>query len=286
MTFTTLISAAEVAAHLDDPDWVIVDCRFTLADTEKGRRDYLAAHIPGAQYAHLDEDLSSAIIPGKTGRHPLPAIDDFAATLSAWGIDARTQVVAYDDASAFIAGRLWWMLRWLGHDAVALLDGDWRLWQAEGRPMRSGAEPRTPRIFVPQPRPHLLATTDEIAANLGAPGLKLFDVRTAERYRGDQGVTDPVAGHIPGALSAPYLANLDADGRYLSASELRERYEALLDDTPAQEAIFYCGSGVSASHDLLALEIAGLGTARLYVGSWSEWIIDQARPVATGEQPG
>lgn len=285
MAFTTLISAAEVAAHLDDPDWVVVDCRFALADTEKGRRDYLAAHIPGAVYAHLDEALSSPIIPGRTGRHPLPAIDDFAATLSAWGIDERTQVVAYDDASAFIAGRLWWMLRWLGHDAVALLDGDWRLWQAEGRPTRSGVEMRTPRTFTPHPRPHLLATTDEIVAQLGAPSLHLFDVRMDDRYRGENEGIDPVAGHIPGAVSASYRHNLDADGRFLTASELRERYEALLGDTPVQDAIFYCGSGVSAVHDLIALEIAGLGMGRLYVGSWSEWIADRSRPVATGEQP-
>jgi thiosulfate/3-mercaptopyruvate sulfurtransferase len=217
--------------------------------------------------------------------YPLPAIDDFAATLSAWGIDERTQVVAYDDASAFIAGRLWWMLRWLGHDAVALLDGDWRLWQAEGRPTQSSVETRSPRIFTPHPRPHLLATTDEIAAQLGAPSLHLFDVRMADRYRGENETIDPVAGHIPGAVSAPYVHNLDTDGRFLTASELRERYEALLGDTPAQEAIFYCGSGVSAVHDLIALEIAGLGRGRLYAGSWSEWIADRSRPAATGEEP-
>ncbi|GIK71506.1 MAG: putative 3-mercaptopyruvate sulfurtransferase [Chloroflexota bacterium] len=285
MAFTTLISPAEVAAHLDDPDWAIVDCRFALADPAKGRRDYLAAHIPGAVYAHLDEDLSAPIIPGQSGRHPLPAIDDFAAKLSQWGIDDRTQVVVYDDNSGFIAGRLWWMLRWLGHDAAALLDGDWRLWLAEERPTRADVEMRAPRTFVARPRPHLLATADEITAKLGDPALHLFDVRMAERYRGENETIDPVAGHIPGAVNAPYTLNLDADGRFLAANELRERYEALLGDAPVHEAIFYCGSGVSAVHDLLALEIAGLGMGRLYAGSWSEWIADPARPVATGSTP-
>lgn len=285
MAFTTLISAAEVAAHLDDPNWAIVDCRFALADPAKGRRDYLDAHIPGAVYAHLDEDLASPPIPGKSGRHPLPAVEDVAATFSAWGIDDRTQVVVYDDSSGFIAGRLWWMLRWLGHDAVALLDGDWRLWQAEGRATHSGNEGRAPRVFIPHPRPHLLVTVEEIMAKLGDPTLHLFDVRLAERYRGENDSIDPVAGHIPGAINAPYVHNLDADGRFLSAGELRQHYEALLGDASVSEAIFYCGSGVSAVHDLIALEVAGLGMARLYVGSWSEWIADPSRPVARGTAP-
>jgi len=285
MAFTTLISSAEVAAHLDHPEWVIVDCRFALTDPAKGRRDYLAGHIPGAVYAHLDDDLSAPVIPGVTGRHPLPPIDVCAARFSAWGIDARTQVIVYDDLSGMFAGRLWWMLRWLGHSAVAVLDGDWRLWQAEQRPVRAGAETRPPRIFTPQPRPHLLATVDELLDRRADPALRLFDVRTAERYRGENETIDPVAGHIPGAVSAPYTANLDADGRFLSPGELRERYEALLGDTPAGAAIFYCGSGVSAVHDLIALEVAGLGAGRLYVGSWSEWIANPARPVATGPTP-
>lgn len=285
MTFATLISPAEVAARIDDPNWAIVDCRFALVEPAKGRRDYLAAHIPGAIYAHLDEDLSGSVVPGRSGRHPLPAVDAFVATLSAWGIGDGVQVVVYDDAGGVYAGRLWWMLRWLGHDAVALLDGDWRLWQREGRAWRGGVEQRAPRTFTARLRPHLLATTDEIAARLGAPVLHLFDARAADRYRGENETIDPVAGHIPGAVNAPYAANLDADGRFLSAGELRDRYEALLGDAPAEEAIFYCGSGVSAVHDLIALEVAGLGLPRLYVGSWSEWSADPARPAATGAMP-
>lgn len=285
MAFTTLISSAEVAAHLDDPTWAIVDCRFALTAPDKGRRDYLAGHIPGAVYAHLDEDLSGSILPGVTGRHPLPSIAACAARFSAWGIDAQTQVVVYDDLSGMVAGRLWWMLRWLGHDAVALLDGDWRLWQAEQRGVRTGAEARTPRCFTPHPRPHLLVTVDELLHRRADATPRIFDVRAAERYRGENETLDPVAGHIPGAVSAPYTANLDVDGRFLAPSELRERYEALLDGTPADAAIFYCGSGVSAVHDLVALEVAGLGAGRLYAGSWSEWIVDPARAIATGPTP-
>jgi len=285
MPFTTLISPAELSAHLNDPDWAIVDCRFSLVDTGKGRRDYLAGHIPGAMYAHLDEDLSGPIVRGVTGRHPLPAIDDFVTKLSAWGIDGATQVVVYDDASGMYAGRLWWMLRWLGHDAVAVLDGDWRLWQADGRPIGRSAEQRTPRTFLAQPRSQLLATVEEIAQRLNDPAQHLFDVRAADRYRGENETIDPVAGHIPGAVNAPYALNLDTDGRFLPAGDLRERYEALLGDAAPQEAIFYCGSGVSAVHNLLAMAYAGLPMGRLFVGSWSQWIADEGRPVATGETP-
>lgn len=285
MAFTTLISSEEVAAHLDDPDWVIVDCRFALAEPAKGHRGYLAAHIPGAVYAHLDEDLSSPPLPGKSGRHPLPTSEDFAARLSAWGIDDRVQVVVYDDASSVYAGRLWWMLRWLGHDAVAVLDGDWRAWQAEERPTRGGVEQRAPRSFAPRPRPQLQATVDELMQRRDDPALRLFDARAADRYRGENETIDPAAGHIPGAVNAPYALNLDADGRFLAAGELRERYESLLGDATPATAIFYCGSGVSAVHNLIALEVAGLGLARLYVGSWSEWSADPDRPIATGEKP-
>jgi thiosulfate/3-mercaptopyruvate sulfurtransferase len=286
MTYTTLISTADLAAHLQDPNWAIVDCRFRLDDKAAGRQGYLAGHIPGAVYAHLDEDLSSPILPGKTGRHPLPTVETFAATLSAWGIDNQTQVVAYDESSGVMAGRLWWMLRWLGHDAVAVLDGDVRTWQREGRPLVAGEERRSPRIFVPHPRPELQVSADEIQANLTDARYKVFDVRDEARYRGEVAGLDPVAGHIPGAHSAFYGHNLDADGKFLPPEQLRRRYEGLLEDTPPEETIFYCGSGVSVHHNLLALAHAGLGQgARVYIGSWSDWISDPNRPVATGDQP-
>mgnify|MGYP001018385929 CR=1 FL=1 len=279
MPFTTLISTAELADHLADPDWAIVDVRSSLTDHAIGERNYLAAHIPGAVYAHLERDLSSPQIVGKTGRHPLPPVEAIVQTLSQWGIDSRTQVVAYDDNSGVYAGRLWWMLRWLGHDTVAILDGDWRQWQREGRPTRPGVETRPPRSFTDHVRPELVVTAAEIEARLGDPTLRLYDARGADRFRGENETLDPVGGHIPGARSAPYVGNLDANGRMLPPAALRARFDELLGDTPAEEAIFYCGSGVSVANDVLAVQHAGLGMPRVYVGSWSDWISNGQRPV-------
>jgi thiosulfate/3-mercaptopyruvate sulfurtransferase len=279
MPFTTLISTAELAEHLADPRWAIVDARFSLADHDIGECNYLAAHIPGAVYAHLERDLSSPQIVGETGRHPLPPVEAITARLSQWGIDNSTQVVVYDDNSGVYAGRLWWMLRWLGHDAVAVLDGDWRQWQQEGRPARSGSEFRPARTFVAYMRPELAVTAQEIEARLGDPSLRLYDARSADRFHGENETLDPVGGHIPGARSAPYAANLDANGRMLPPEVLRARFQELLGDTPAEEAIFYCGSGVSVAHDVIALQHAGLAMPRVYVGSWSDWISNGQRPV-------
>ncbi|MCB0156553.1 MAG: sulfurtransferase [Caldilineaceae bacterium] len=285
MPYTLLISTDELAHRLDDPDWAVIDCRFDLNDTAKGRAAYLDAHIPGAIYAHLDEDLSSPIVPGATGRHPLPTPDVFAAQLSRWGIDAKTQVVVYDDAGGLYAGRLWWMLRWLGHDAVALLDGGWQQWVKEVRPTLGGEDTRSPRTFVPHVQEEMLADVDEVLANLENDEFVLVDVRDEARYRGEVSGLDPVGGHIPGAVSAHYGHNLAPDGRFKTADELRAYYEDLLADPDAgvvpEGIVFYCGSGVSAAHDLLAMELAGLGRHRLYVGSWSHWITDPSRPVAT-----
>ena len=288
MAFTTLISTAELADHLDDPNWVIVDCRFALSDTEKGRNAYLESHIPGAVYAHLDEDLSGPIIPGETGRHPLPDADQFAQKLSAWGVDAQTQVIAYDDMGGFMAGRLWWMLGWLGHESVAVLDGDWRQWVKEGRPTRGGAEVRTPRTFIAQERTELVVDVDEVLANLENDEFVLVNARDEARYRGE-GPTglDPVNGHIPGAISAYLGHNLDADGKFRSPEELQAHYIDLLGDPDTDivpdDIVFYCGSGVTAAHDLLAMQVAGLGEHRLYPGSWSDWILDPERPIALGD---
>lgn len=283
MPYSTILSTTELLAHLDDPDWAIVDCRFTLVDTEKGWRDYQRAHIPGAVYAHLDRDLSGPVIPGRTGRHPLPEVERFVETLSAWGIDKQTQVVAYDDAGGVTAGRLWWMLRWMGHDDVALLDGDWRAWQRAGLPVVSGVETRAPRRFVPRVRPLLQVDTEDVLANLHSPQRKLIDARSPERYCGENETIDAKGGHIPGAVSAYYGPNLTSDGYFLPAEQLRRRFVDLLQETPPDHCVLYCGSGVSAAHNLIAMEIAELPGARLYVGSWSEWIADPARPIATGE---
>lgn len=284
MPYTTLISTADLAVALGRPDWAVVDARFVLREPDKGEADYQAGHIPGAVYAHLDRDLSSPHVMGKTGRHPLPPVEQVAATLGRWGIDHSVQVVVYDDSGGMVAGRLWWMLRWLGHDAAAVLDGGWPAWVAEGRPTCAGVETRPPRTFVPHLRPELVATADEIEARLApgsaGPSLHLFDSRAAERYRGENETLDPVGGHIPGAVSAPYAANLGPDGRFLPPEQLAARFDGLLDGAPAAEAVFYCGSGVSAAHNLLAAQHAGLPLPRLYVGSWSEWIAGGNRPVA------
>lgn len=280
MPSTTLISPAELKPHLNEPDWAIIDCRFSLKEPGRGRRDYVAAHIPGAVYAHLDEDLSGPVVPGQTGRHPLPEIEVLAQTLSRWGIDGAVQVVAYDDMGGAIAARLWWLLRWLGHPAGAVLDGGWPHWQEAGYPVSSERETRPARLFRPQPRPELVAQTADVASMGSDPSARLLDARSADRYRGENETIDPVAGHIPGAISAPYAENLDAAGRFLSSEKLRERYGALLGEGGAEQAVAYCGSGVTAAHTLLAMVHAGLGEGRLYAGSWSEWITDPARPVA------
>jgi len=284
MAYTTIISTADLSVHLTNPNWAIIDCRFQLSEKAAGRQGYLAGHIPGAVYAHLDEDLSGPIVPGKSGRHPLPAVEDLASKLAEWGIDQTVQVVAYDESGGMTAGRLWWMLRWLGHDAVAVLDGDLRAWQREGRPVATGVETRTPRQFVAQPRAGFAVSVEEVLANLRDKQFQLFDVRDEKRYRGEPNPLDTASGHIPGAKSAWYGHNLGPDGKFLPPEQLRARYLALLADTSPEQAVFYCGSGVSVHHDLLALEIAGLGGgARPYIGSWSEWTVDPARPIATGE---
>ena len=283
MAFDILIDAAELRLHINDKNWAVVDCRFSLDDTGRGRRDYLKAHIPGAVYAHLDEDLSGKKVPGKTGRHPLPEIYSLAETLSVWGIDADTQVVAYDDASgALAAARMWWLLRWLGHQAVAILDGGWQVWVKENRPVANGKEQRPRRNFIAQPRNELVIDAAFVSANLDNPAFQLADARSAERYRGENETIDPIAGHIPGAASAPNQDNLDSDGKFLSKDALRRHYLRVVGGNKGAVVAFYCGSGVSACLDILAYEYAGLGEVRLYPGSWSEWITDPNRPVATG----
>jgi thiosulfate/3-mercaptopyruvate sulfurtransferase len=287
MTYKTIISTNELAEHLGDPEWAVVDCRFSLAETEKGREDYLIGHIPGAVYAHLDEDLCSPVIPGQTGRHPLPPVEKLVNNFSRWGIDPGVQVVVYDDwpgASGAIAARLWWSLRWLGHEAVAVLDGGWERWLAEGRPTRAGIEGRSPRVFQPQMRPELLAIVDEVDWMRQDAGYLVVDSRAVERFRGEVEPIDPVAGHIPGAVVAPYPENVGVDGLFLPAEELKVRFEKLVGRIEPDKVVFYCGSGVTGAHNVLAYAHAGLGEARLYAGSWSEWITDGERPVARGDQ--
>ncbi len=283
MIRSTIITVSELISELGDPDLVIVDCRFSLEDTEQGRRNYLNSHIPGAVYAHLDEDLSSPVIPGKSGRHPLPSLEIFTETLSDWGISSSVQVVAYDDAGgALAASRLWWLLQWVGHYAVAVLDGGWQEWLNSGGSVRTGLEERPSRLFIPRTRRRRLVETDEIVAKLDDPDLLLIDSRAKERFTGEEEPIDPVAGHIPGAQLSPHLEVINAEGKFHAKDNLRQHFRALFGERSAREAIFYCGSGVTAAQNILATAHAGLGDARLYAGSWSEWVTDPNHPVATG----
>jgi len=283
---TTLIEPTGLARHLDDPGWAILDCRFDLARPDWGAHAFAAAHIPHALYAHLDEDLSAPRT-ARSGRHPLPQVEVLAATFGRWGIDERVQVIAYDQGSGAFAARLWWLLRWLGHPPVAVLNGGLAAWERAGLPLSTENEPRAPRRFTARPDGRLLATGTEVAAAVGSGALTcgqqlLIDARSADRFAGENETIDPVAGHIPGARNHPFAGNLDAQGRFLEAGQLRRAWDNTLRGVSPRQLIAMCGSGVTACHNLLALEVAGFPGARLYAGSWSEWITDPAHPVARG----
>lgn len=283
MVFTTLISASELARHVSDADWVVLDCRHDLAAPGAGRAAYEAGHIPHARFADLDRDLSDKT-PGSRGefrgRHPLPEPEIFIETLRRWGIDERSQVVAYDAQGGLFAARLWWMLRWVGHEAAAVLDGGLPAWLAQGLPLAADA-PAARRGSITS-RKTLVSTVGaaDIAAGLAHSARTIIDARSPDRFRGENETLDPVGGHIPTAKNRFFKDNLQADGRFKPADQLRREWEPLV-QAPAQ-AVMQCGSGVSACHNLLALEIAGLPGAALYPGSWSEWCADPQRPVARG----
>jgi thiosulfate/3-mercaptopyruvate sulfurtransferase len=281
--YTTLISTSDLAAHLDDGAWILCDCRHDLADIEAGRRAYRESHIPGARFVHLDEDLSAPKT-GKNGRHPLPDPERFARRAGELGIGNRSQVVAYDASGGYYAARLWWLLRWAGHDAVAVLDGGWNAWLNAPHSITNRVPSIEATLFTIRPRTDMTRDAGHIAANLKKPGLFLLDARSADRFRGENESLDPVAGHIPGASNRFFRNNLEADGRFKPADELREEFEELLENRMPANVTHYCGSGVTACHNLLAMEIAGLSGSRLYPGSWSEWVADPSRPVATGSK--
>jgi thiosulfate/3-mercaptopyruvate sulfurtransferase len=282
----TLIEPAELAPHLGDADWAILDCRFDLARPAWGEAAFAHAHLPHAVYAHLERDLSGARS-ARGGRHPLPAVATLAATFGHLGIDEHVQVIAYDQGGAAYAARAWWLLRWLGHRRVAVLNDGLRAWEAVGLPLSTARTVRTPRAFRPRPDDSLWVESAALEAAVAAGALRsgttrLIDARAADRFAGENETLDPVAGHVPGAVNHPFAGNHDASGRFLPAAELARRLRETLAGAPASAAIAMCGSGVTACEDLLALEIAGLTGARLYAGSWSEWITDPARPVARG----
>lgn len=280
MTYTTLVTTAELAAHIEDPDWVVLDARFTLDDESWGTRAYLKGHLPGALRADLAEDMSGPIITGVTGRRPFPDPEDFAATVRSWGIGPNSQVVAYDaDNGLMAAARLWFMLRWIGHEAVAVLDGGVQCWEAAGGELETGARTREPSDFQASVRPDMLAFIDEVDAVRRDPAFRVFDSRGAEGYHGGGVYHDPVRGHIAGAGLADRAETIAEGGGYRSVDELHAHYASLIGDTPPENVIFYCGSGVTAAQNVLAMTAAGLPGSRMYVGSWSEWITDASREV-------
>lgn len=276
-----LLSAAALAAHLNDPDWLVVDCRFDLANPRAGEAAYAAGHIPGAVYAHLDRDLSSAVTPA-SGRHPLPSPESLAATLSHWGVSPQTQVVAYDADTGAFAARLWWLLRWLGHATVAVLDGGMKAWSAASQPVDSAVAVRAPSHFEPRPNRDLWVDAEQVAARVQRADWRLLDARAPERFAGTVEPLDTVAGHVPGARNHPFATSIGPDGRLLPPDELRARLEASQSGVADDHTIAMCGSGVTACHLLLAMEVASKPGARLYAGSWSEWIREPARKTVTG----
>jgi thiosulfate/3-mercaptopyruvate sulfurtransferase len=285
MKQSPLIAADALAERLGRDDWIVVDCRFTLTDPPSGRKAYERGHIPGARYAHLDDDLARAPGPAD-GRHPLPEPTVFAATLGRWGVTSAATVVAYDDASGAIAARLWWLLGWIGHERRAVLDGGFAAWQQAGLPIETQTPAVAPRHYelVRLPSSASVVTANDLPARQAAGGL-LVDARGAPRYRGEQEPIDTVAGHVPGALNRPFSTNVTAGGRFRPAHELHDELTNLLAGRDPKQLIAMCGSGVTACHLLLALEHGGLGSATLYAGSWSEWIRDPRRPIKTGEEP-
>ena len=280
MPCETLVTVEQLATNLDDPNWCVFDCRHDLADPAKGERAYRESHIPGARFAHLDRNLSGAKT-GRNGRHPLPDARAFADWLGRAGVDGTKQVIAYDDAGAAFAARLWWMLRWMGHRSVAVLDGGWSAWLAAGQATTDAPAVFTPRRFEARPTPSMIVDAAWLEAGLDQPSFRLIDARSPDRYRGENEIIDPVAGHIPGAVNRFFKDNLRADGRFESADVLRATFESLAAGVPPAAVVNQCGSGITACHNLLAMEIAGLRGARLYPGSWSEWCSDPRRPVAT-----
>ena len=284
MNERTLVSAEWLAEKLGSPLLRLFDCRFELSSPGYGRESYAEEHIPTAVFADLERDLSAPRT-SSSGRHPLPAPDRFAAKLRNWGVSEDSQVVVYDDSAGMYAARLWWMLRWLGHERVAVLDGGLRRWRQLDLPLQELAERPRPGNFMARQRPAMLAHIDEVASVATDNSLRLLDARAPERFRGEMETLDPIAGHVPGARNHPFMNSVDDDARFLPVERLRYMLDASLDGATSERTITMCGSGVTACHLLLAMEHADLPGAKLYVGSWSEWSRNPDRPIATGRDP-
>lgn len=284
MPLAQLIAPQQLAERLGDPKLVILDCRFALEDPDYGQRSYAGGHIAGAHFADLERDLSGAVTKGVTGRHPLPEPDRLIERLQQWGISNDSDIVLYDDGPGAFAARAWWLLAWLGkRSGVALLDGGLKAWHAAGLPLSLDPADKREGNFSGEPDPALLIDAEHLRKRLGDPALTLLDARAQPRFRGEVEPIDPVAGHIPGAQCAAFTDNLGADGRFLPAEQLKARFATLIGTRKPEELVAYCGSGVTACHNLFALSLAGYPLAPLYAGSWSEWITDPQRQVATGD---
>lgn len=277
MEYTTLISVADLAKHLDDPGVVVFDCRHELTNPDFGPKAYAESHVPGARFANVDKNLSGPLT-GKNGRHPLPDPDVFMDWLGRMGVSNSSQVVGYDHAGGAYGARLWWLLRWLGHPRVAVLDGGWQAWNAAGQPVTQEVPTPKPARFSGKPD-NSSVDAQYVSQRLNSADMVLIDARANDRYHGQNETIDPVAGHIPGALNRFFKDNLDSQGRFKSPGELQAAFKSMIGDTPAGKIIHQCGSGITACHNLLAMEVAGLKGARLYSGSWSEWIADPSRPI-------
>jgi thiosulfate/3-mercaptopyruvate sulfurtransferase len=277
--FKTLIEPSQLAALLETDDVALFDCGFELGNPDAGYAAFVEGHLPTARYLHLDHDLAAPPT-GDNGRHPLPDPETFVALMRANGVNRHQQVVVYDASGGAYAARLWWLLRWLGHDEVAVLNGGRKAWVEAGRPMQRGAAAEiAPGDFTGAPCAGWTVTAETINANIAAPAFTVLDARSASRFAGEPNPMDPVAGHIPGARNRFYGDNLDAEGRFKPAEQLAAELAAAIGDVPATDIVMQCGSGVTACHNLLAFEVVGRSGARLYPGSWSEWISDPARPV-------
>lgn len=280
MTNNPLITADQLNQHLNNPNWVIVDCRFNLANPDAGFTAYRQGHIPNARYAHLNNDLSSPVT-AMTGRHPLPNVNQLAKKLGEWGVSNTSQVVVYDDVSGAFAGRLWWLLRQLGHQNGAVLDGGYQHWQQLGLPITTALPANKPTIFRPYCNETPGLTAVQVENALAQNTICLIDARTQERYQGQHEPIDPVAGHVPGAVNRPFQNNLDSAGCFHQPERLKAEFSALIAGKSPEQVVHMCGSGVTACHNLLAMEIAGLRGSKLYPGSWSDWITNPNRSVVT-----